>query len=239
MYEAVRADPAGESTAARFAAAASEHGYDGVVVRNSRDDVVPPTFDSRAAYAEAIEAEYGADAVWGVELGGDRGTLTRAVRESREDVTILCVAGGGADRNRFAVETPAVDVLTRPMTERGDFNHVLARAAAENGVRVEFDFGPVLRASGGERVQALRDLRKLREILFYYDAPYVCSVCADSHLHLRAPRDLAALGEQIGFTGEQVREGFREWGRLVERNRERFDDSFIAPGVRKGRGDVR
>ncbi|MFC6737455.1 ribonuclease P, partial [Halolamina salina] len=51
----------------------------------------------------------------------------------------------------------------------------------------------------------------------------------------RAPRELAAVGEQIGFGAEAVRDGLAEWGRLAARNRERLSDSFISPGVQRGR----
>jgi len=121
------------------------------------------------------------------------------------------------------------------MAGDGDFNHVLARAAKTHRVHVEFDFGPVLRASGGPRVQALQGLRKLRELVEQYDAPFVVSVTADSHWQLRAPRELRAVGEQIGFSPDQLTAGLDAWGEIVARNRERADERFIEPGVRRGR----
>lgn len=130
-------------------------------------------------------------------------------------------------------------MLTRPCRADGDLNHVLVKAARDHGVRVEFDFGPVLRSTGGHRVQHLRSLRKLRELVEHYDAPYVVSANAHSHLQLRAPRELIAVGEAIGFAPEMVRTGLREWGALARRNRERADESFIAPGVERGRYDER
>jgi ribonuclease P/MRP protein subunit RPP1 len=93
----------------------------------------------------------------------------------------------------------------------------------------------VLRLDGGRRVQALRKLRKLRELVGAYDAPYVVSATPRSHLQLRAPRELDALGETLGFEAGAMRAGLREWGRLAERNRERLSESFIAPGVERGR----
>jgi ribonuclease P/MRP protein subunit RPP1 len=118
--------------------------------------------------------------------------------------------------------------------EGGDVNHVLAKAAARNGVRLEFSFRRVLRASGGDRVQAIGDLRKLRELVENYEVPYVVSADPRSHLHLRAPRELQAVGEVVGFSADQVEAGLAEWGRLAARNRERTSDSFVEPGVRLG-----
>ncbi|MFC6835650.1 RNase P subunit p30 family protein [Halomarina ordinaria] len=226
MYEAVHARPDGESTVARMALTAAEQGYEGVVVRNHGD--APAHYDPESA-AEAS----GIDVVDAVEVRAeDRSRASSFVERHRERRTLVCVHGGAL--NRLAVEDERVDVLAHPMRD-GDVNHVLARAAADNGVRLEFDFSRVLRADGGERVRAIAGLRKLRELVEKYDTPYVVSADARSHLHLRAPRELVAVGELCGFAPEQVREGGREWGRLAARNRERRSDSFIEPGVRRGR----
>ncbi|WP_254544352.1 RNase P subunit p30 family protein [Halomarina pelagica] len=226
MYEAVHVRPDGESTVARMALTAAEQGYEGLVVRNHGD--------ATADYdAEAITAEYGVDVVDGVEVRAERRSRAAGfVTSHRTRRTVVCVHGGPL--NRFAVEDERVDVLAHPM-DGGDVNHVLARAAAENGVRIEFDLSRVLRADGGPRVRAIADLRKLRELVAKYDAPHVVSADARGHLQLRAPRELVAVGEVIGLDAEWIREGLREWGRLAARNRERRSDSFIEPGVRRGR----
>ncbi|WP_226006316.1 RNase P subunit p30 family protein [Natrinema salinisoli] len=229
MYEAVHAHPDGQSTVARLAKTAADYGYEGVVVRNHAD--------ARAAYdPEAIREEYGIDVVEGVEIrADDPQQASGSVGNYRTSETIVGIHGGTTALNRFAVEQAKVDVLAHPMTGNGDVNHVLAKAAVENGVRLEFDLSGVLRESGGRRVRILQSLRKLREIVDHYDAPYVVSAEPTSHLELRAPRELKALGEQIGFSGEFVEEGLAEWGRLAERNRHVDSESFIEPGVERGR----
>ena len=226
MYETAHARPDGESTVARLALTAAEQGYDGLVVRNHGD--------SAADYdADALAARYDIDVVDAVEVRAtDRSRLAGLITSVRDRRTLVCVHGGPL--NRLACEEPRVDVLAHPMDD-GDVNHVLARAAAENGVRIEFNLGGVLRTVGGRRVKTLRGLRKLRELVAAYDTPYVVSADATSHLHLRAPRELFAVGERVGFSRDQVERGLREWGRLAERNRERSSDSFIEPGVRRGR----
>ncbi|MDS0293365.1 RNase P subunit p30 family protein [Halogeometricum luteum] len=240
MYEAVHAHPDGDSTAARFAATAARQGYDGVVVRAD---------DARPEYGELDGAD--CDVVDGVEIVADGPEqASGAVGNFRPDRTVVLVRGGTDRLNRFAVEQDRVDVLSRPFagdvdgrgpsghqtrSGDGDVNHVLAKAAKRNGVRIEFDLGPALRATGGHRVRHLDDLRKLKRILDHYDAPYVVSANARSHLELRAPRELAAVGEEIGLGAEWVREGLAEWKRIAARNRERLSESFIAPGVERGR----
>jgi ribonuclease P/MRP protein subunit RPP1 len=228
MYEAVHALPDGESTIARHALTASEYGFDGVVVRNHGDS--PASYDP-----ERVREEYGIDVVTGVEIRAeDPSRASGFVGNHRDSQTVVAVHGGDPAMNRFAVEQPAVDVLAHPMVGDGDFNHVLAREAAENGVRVELSFGRVLRRDGGPRVQALRGLRKLHELLTHYDTPFVVSADPTNHLHLRAPRELVALGQQVGISGEDIEHGLREWGRLAERNRDRQSDAFVEPGVWRG-----
>lgn len=225
MYEAVHARPDGESTVARMALTASDYGFDGIVVRNHGD--TPASFDP-----EALRAEYGVDVVSGVEVRAD--DVSRAsgfVGSHRPDHTVVLVHGGDPSVNRFAVEQAAVDVLAHPMAGTGDFNHVLARAATANGVRVEFNLARVLRATGGERVRAIADLRKLQDIVRAYDTPFVVSGDPRSHLQLRTPRELRAVGESIGFTSDEITAGLAEWQTLTERNRTRQADAFVEPGV--------
>ena len=226
MYEAVHARPDGESTVARQALTASEYGYDGIVVRNHGD--------SQSSYdRDRIAEEYGIDVATGIEIRADDPSRASGfLGNYRPDRTIVAVHGGTVEMNRFAVEQPAVDVLAHPMRGSGDFNHVLATAAADNGVRVEFSFDAVVQQSGGSRVRAIQGLRKLRDLVEDAGAPYVVSVDPSTHLELRAPRELVALGERVGFNAETIETGLAEWGALVERNRERLADDFVEPGVR-------
>ncbi|MCY4729292.1 ribonuclease P [Natronomonas gomsonensis] len=223
MYEGVHAHPDGEATVARLARTAAEYGYDGVVVRNHGD--AQATYDP-----DRIESAYGIDVASGIEIRtDDAGQASGLIGNYRSKRDVVCVHGG--DLNRFAVEQAKVDVLTHPMRD-GDVNHVLAKAAAENGVHLEFNFGRVLRDDGGPRVQAIQGLRKLRELVDQYDVPYVVSADASSHLGLRGPRELLAVGATVGFDREAIEVGLSAWGDIVTTNRQRRSETFIEPGVR-------
>lgn len=225
MYTAVHARPDGESTVARLALTAAEYGFDGVVVRNHGDE--PATYSPTA-----VGDTHGIDVVPGVEVRADDPSQAGGfVGVHRDRHPLVLIHGGDPELNRFAVEQAAVDVLAHPMVDSGGFNHVLARTARENGVRVEFNLRRVLRAEGGRRVQALSDLRRLWELVDTYDTPYVVSADPRSHLQLRAPRELQAVGDVVGLSGAAVEHGLAEWGRLAERNRARGSDAFVEPGV--------
>ncbi|WP_435128318.1 RNase P subunit p30 family protein [Halobaculum sp. D14] len=225
-YEAVYAYPEGDATASRYAKTAREYGFDGVVVRSRGSE-----FD-----AAALRGRYDVDVVPAVEVDADEPTsASGAVGNFRPEFPVVLVRGGTDALNRFAVEQDRVDVLARPMDGDGDVNHVLANAAREHGTRIEFDLGPALRATGGGRVQALKGLRKLREIVAACEAPYVVSATPHSHLQVRSPRELVAVGERLGFDAAWLRDGLAEWGRVAARNRDRMSEEFISPGVRRGR----
>jgi len=220
MYEAVHAHPDGDATVARHAATAERYGYEGIVVR-TREALDPASKSSEHAdEATALRDEYGIDVVDAVEIDADNATsASGAVGNYRSDRTVVCVVGGDDGLNRFAVEEPRVDVLVRPMGG-GDFNHVLAKAARDNGVHVEFDLGPLFRATGGKRVRALADLRKLREIVTYYDTPHVVSANPRSHLDLRAPRARSSPPpRRSGSTPSGSERGFGRGGRSRPANR--------------------
>ena len=229
MYDAVQVQAGGRTTTARFAATAAEVGFDGIVVAN--------THDNRADVdVPRIQSEYGIDVVSGVEVAtSDKGVASSAIANRRPKTVVLMVRGGTPTINRYAVETPAVDVLRNPMAGNGDVNHVLVKAAVRNDVRIEVNLGRVLRASGGPRVQALRGLRKLRDLLEYHDAPLVVTADPKTHLQVRGPRELIAVGDRIGFDEETIRRGLTEWRRIAETNREKLSPEYIAEGVRRGR----
>ncbi|ACV10713.1 Ribonuclease P [Halorhabdus utahensis DSM 12940] len=231
MYEAAHARPDGESTVARLATTAAESGYDGLVVRNHGDAL--------AEYDRATIAEsYDIDIVDGVEVRADDPSRASGfLGNHRDHRTLVAVHGGTVEMNRFAVEQPAVDVLAHPLTDDGDVNHVIARTAAENGVHIEWSLRHVLRSDGGQRVGAIRGLRKLRQLIQQYDAPYVVSADATTHLQMRAPRELAALGEVLDCPPAWIETGLKAWGNIAERNRTRTGDRFVEPGVRLGRDD--
>lgn len=214
-----------QASLARLAATAASVGYDGLVVR-----------DGEATLPDgAVDDEF--DLVSGATVDAASGQ----VHARRPETTVLLCRGGTPARNRFAVEEPRVDVLAAPLGPDANgpfpFDHVLARAAARNGVRVEFDLGPILRETGGSRVRAISALTRLRDLVETYDAPHVVTAGAGSALELRAPRALAAVGETVGLGREFVEDGLREWGRVVARNRDRAGEDWVMPGVRRGRYD--
>ena len=226
MFEGVRVAAEGRTTVSRFARTVARVGFDGMVVRNSQAD--PATYDP-----DTLADRYGMDVVVGFEIDTtDKAVASGAIGNRRPEVDVLLLRGRTPELNRYGAENPRVDVLADPMGGEGDVNHVIVEAAADNRVALEVNLGHVLRLTGGARVQALRDLRKLRELVDAYDAPFVVSAAPETHLQVRAPREILALGAEIGFEPEAIRRGLERWGTIAARNSRRRDPDFVAPGVR-------
>lgn len=232
MYETVHAIPDGDATVARFAITATDHGYDGLVVRNHADSV--PDFDT-----DAISSAYDLEVVSGIEVRGlNPEQVSGHLGTVRDEYVIVAVHGGTTALNRFAVGQPRVDVLAHPLTGDGEFDHVMARTAVENDVHVEVNLSRILRNEGGQRVQAIRDLHLLQRLIKQYGTDHVVTADPNSHLQLRAPRELVAVGDAIGLEPDFVEKGLHEWTRIAERNRERHSESFVEPGVHRGQPNM-
>lgn len=225
MYEAVCPFPAGDSTVARHAATAAEYGFDGIVA-------LTPVDQEAAFDAAAIRAAYGVDVVEGTEIRTtDPSRASGLLGAHRRDSTVLVVHGGSAAMNRFAVRQDRVDVLDIPPTAEATFEYTMAGKAVDHDVHIAIDLTGVLRSSGGTRVKAIDRLRRLWRIIADRDVPYVVTGSPASHLELRAPRDLAAVGMQCGIDRESLEDGLRAWERIAECNRKRRAGRVPSPGV--------
>lgn len=226
-FEAVRGYPDGSSTASRFASKAATLGFDGLILRNGRQAFAPESMD-------AIGDRFDLTLIAGMELTpAVPDDASGRLPQLREEVPVVIVAGGTVALNRFVAEQRHVDVLARPITADGPSIEVgTAKTAKEHDVAIELDFAPV-RATGGRRVRYLKRLGHLWRVIDAYDVPFVVSGRPESHLELRAPRELAAMGHVIGIGEDDIHRGLARWRKIVARNRSRRDERFIEPGVQR------
>lgn len=230
MYEAVIPRQCGSTTLARYAATAAKQGYSGVISRTGIAENGPDP--------AIIEERYDIDIADAIEVRtDDPSVLAGTVGAERAQRSVILVRGGSQRINRQAVENPRVDVLTTPFRAAGDVNHVIAEAAARNGVRIEVNLSPILTERGGTRVNTVANLRKLREVTEHANTPIVISARPTSHFQLRAPRELAAVGSRIGFDRKQMLEGLREWELIVKQNRKRLSEHMVERGVTTEQGE--
>lgn len=211
MYEFVHSAPETHTTPSRMALTVARAGYDAVVLRNHTDVDEYPPFD--------VPDDLPIPVYEGVEVRAKNvEEMHEGVRRAeREDAALIAVHGGDETINRAAIDAEA-DLLVHPNRNRGrgtSFDHVLAREAAEKGVAVELSLAPVLRASGGERVEAIRDLHTTLKLVRKYGTPFVVSADPYTHLQVRASRETRALARLVGI-------GDAEFERATEDTPERL-----------------
>lgn len=232
MYEAVHVSPDGQTTPARYALTAARHGYEGVILLADSPEWDPDRLD-RIAQRYDIDVRPGARLTF-----RDRGRIGGRLESIRSDVDVLWAGSESPDISRVLARQERVDVLGWPLTADEELSHTVATTAKEHGIFIALDLGPILRATAGRRVAALGELDRLYTVLDHFEVPYVVSVNPTSHLELRAPRELRAVGEAIGLSTEAIDRGLRGWGDIIERSRRARDDTFIEPGIRRGSNET-
>ncbi|MFB6204739.1 MAG: RNase P subunit p30 family protein [Candidatus Nanohaloarchaea archaeon] len=163
---------------------------------------------------------------------GDWGELKKKIKREREEADVLVFLGGDEELNRKAASDSRVDVLLHPERGRKDsgINHVVAKEAAENNVAIGFDFSRLLSDSKA-KTHVLSHWRRNLKLCEKYGVEYVLTTGAEERYGLRAPRDIAAVIDSLGYNGFQaVSENPQK---ILERVRERKDDDFVMPGVKK------
>lgn len=224
MLEAVRVADIGASTVARIALSAADLGYDGLIVRH-------PQPENTSLDPGALRSFSGIDVFVISDIETESPSQASGLIGShRPETPMLIVTGGTKAMNNFAVRQERIDVLANPIGEHS-IDHVLVKTAKSHGVHLELNLRPVLHSSGGNRVRSIQEVRKLWSLIDHYDAPFVVTGGARSHLEMRAGRDLAAVGETIGIAPDAINTGLAQWRTILRANQERLAEDYLEPGV--------
>ncbi len=224
MYAA--ATLGGATTPSRFAATAARYGYDGVVLFDSVESAANTDIDT-------VVDRYNIDVVTGANLHTtDRSRVGGMIRAVRDDVEIVRAIGATPAIARTLAEQDRLDVLRWPL-DRDDIPHTVVKSAQDHGIAIELNLASVLRRAGTPRVRAIDRLADVTNVLDHYAIPMVVTTDAQTHLELRAPREVQAVGNVIGIPGDRIAAGLEHWGKIAARTRRIRDDRFIEPGVRR------
>ncbi len=141
----------------------------------------------------------------GIEIRVERvAKLTKEVSRLRGKTEIIIIGGGDEDMNRAAVENGKVDILAHPTAHGKPLNHVLAKAAADNGVAVDFNMDALIMQRGSSRMKVLTAMRQNLMLVRKYNIPMVITSNARSHYDLRSPREMIALAMFFGMTQDEA-----------------------------------
>ena len=213
-----------QTTPSRFLKTASECGYQGLIILVTDPHQAPRT---------DFPVHPPIDSAWGLSIEDpDRGTVSRLLTEHRKTTPVLRATGGDIGMCRFLANQERIDVLGDPGPGGEELPHTVLKTAKEHGVYVEFDFGQLLQQSGSNRAASIKTLRNRYRIVEHYNIPYVITTHADSHLQLRSPRSLCAVGDHIDIPAEAVMRGLSSWKDILHRTRCAHDDRYIQPGIK-------
>ncbi|MFB6116745.1 MAG: RNase P subunit p30 family protein [Candidatus Nanosalina sp.] len=159
----------------------------------------------------------------------DWGKLKRKIRQEREENHVVVVKGGKEEINRKSVSDPRVDILLHPGKGRKDsgLDKGIVETAAEENVALGLDFSRT-QTHTKEKVHLFTEWRKNLRYSKKYGMKYSITTKADEKTDLRAPRDLQALIDSLGFSGK---EAFNTSQKIIRKNTEKLDAELEKGGV--------
>ncbi len=221
----------GESSLEQLAQTAKQLGYRGICLvfyyndRKQKDILI--------AEIEKLKEKVGIEILLGFEARTVKEIYTLA--NIRRDFDLLLARGGDLRVNRTAVETPEVDILTHPESERNDsgLNQVLAKLAAKNDVAIEINFHEILSSNKKTRAKILSNIQNNVKLAEKFHVPIITCSGAVSHFELRDPLVLVSIAEELGLELSRAKETVAKVPeKILGKINERKDRKWVMPGVK-------
>jgi ribonuclease P/MRP protein subunit RPP1 len=160
--------------------------------------------------------------------------LTHFLRKFRRSFEVICIACDNKEVARQAAKDRRVDLLNFPSMDfrKRFFDRAEAELASGCLAALEVDVKPLMVLEGPPRVRLLMSLRKEIAIAQEFHVPIVLSSGIGEVQYMRKPRDLASLAFLFGLDETVALEAVSTNPfAIIERNREKLSDRFIAPGI--------
>ncbi|MEM1565513.1 MAG: RNase P subunit p30 family protein [Candidatus Bathyarchaeia archaeon] len=161
--------------------------------------------------------------------------LLRQLRKFRRLVEVIAVVCKTKEVARQAAKDHRVDLLNFPATDsrRRFFDKAEAELASSSVAALEIDVKPLLMLKGPTRIRLLAALRKEVAIAKDYHVPIVISSGATNTLQMRKPLEMAALTTLFDLDKPTALDAVSKTPLTIfERNREKLNPNFVAPGIR-------
>lgn len=164
--------------------------------------------------------------------------LTVALRRLRRRYEVIAVECNSKAVARQAAKDNRVDILDFPSSaasrRRVQFDQQEASLASQANCAYEINLVQILRLgpiAAGKFISLMKDEVS---IATRYDVPIVVSSGAGDPIHLRGPRELAAVTDLLDIEEDRSLDAVSTtpWN-IVVRNREKLEPGFVAPGVRE------
>lgn len=144
--------------------------------------------------------------------------LRKKVRESEADFIILKKAPN--EIVQYAIQEGVVDCVTGlekgkqhvPLLYRNPgFNQVMAKAAAENQVAIDFNFRNIRKTEGEKRSRLLARMKQNLKICKKYGSPIILSSGAETKWEMVPAYDLVGFGQVLGLTKGEAKKALNEF----------------------------
>lgn len=226
----LRINPKDQQTAERLINRAADFGYHYIsipFVSNFQED--------QASALKHLCKQRGLDFVFRADFKPrTQEDLTRFLRKFRRRFEVICIACDSKEVARQAAKDRRVDLLSFPSLDyrKRFFDRAEAELASNSLAALEVDVKHILVLEGPARVRLLTSLRREVAIAREFHVPVVVSSGVDEELLMRMPKDMASLGYLFGFDeSEALNAVSTNPSCIVERNREKLNPKFVAPGI--------
>ena len=159
--------------------------------------------------------------------------IRKIINRYRNKSNYISCLGGDLKIDRSVCENRRIDVLSRPYYKRKDsgMNHVLAKEAQRNNVAIELCFRDILNNRLKYRARVISSFKEIMMFHRKFKFPLILTTDSKSIYHVRSTRDIAAFFKSIGFSDEEIYNGFYYYPKkIVDFNKERHD--MIVNGVK-------
>ena len=171
-------------------------------------------------------------------LNANSNEIRKIINKYRNKSNYISCLGGDLKVNRSVCENRRIDVLSRPYYKRKDsgMNHVLAKEAKKNNVAIELCFRDILNNRLKYRARVISSFKEIMMFHRKFKFPLILTTDSKSIYHVRSTRDIAAFFKSVGFSDEEIYNGFYYYPKkIVDFNKERQD--MIVNGVKLIDGD--
>jgi ribonuclease P/MRP protein subunit RPP1 len=216
----------GLSTIEQIIDRAKLFGYSGICIVSEAKDFKKNMENRESIPKKGLEITFG--------FRADNKQELKKLVSKRSEFDILIAKGGVLEFNRKAVETPEVDILSTPEFGRidGGVNHTMAKLASKNQVAIEINFREVLNSFKRTRAQIMQRISTNLMLCKKYEAPYIITSGAISHLHLRDPLILQSFGTLLGLGLDESKMALSKIPEeIITNSKKRQSKNWIMPGV--------
>ncbi|HUT82031.1 MAG TPA: Rpp14/Pop5 family protein [Candidatus Bathyarchaeia archaeon] len=132
---------------------------------------------------------------------------------------------------QWVVKDNRVDILSiANISIREIITGPLANVAAENNTFFEIDLSSLLNEKSNSSM-IMRNISRAINILLKEKVKFIFTFNVSSPLEFRDKRGIISIGKLLGVPEDIIRKNYHDFFSLVELNRNKLSDNFVAPGI--------